>query len=215
MTLLKLNADVIVDADHIGAGAVTTDKLGADAVDGTKIADDAVDSEHIAAGAIDTEHIGDGQVTEDKIAAGAVSEDQIGDEEVTVAKLSFDARPQVIKEFSVDLADIAGAGDVLTEWTPGFHFKIVSFGCQIEKAVSTPAKAANFALEIGTDNVTGGLIELAGTYSLGAVIPGSAITDANTGSDSDNISIEASSVTAFSEGRARFTIVLEQTDPAA
>lgn len=102
----------------------------------------------------------------------------------------------------ITLANITGAGDVLTTWTPGFAGKITKVAFAVTTAVTTAAKAATLNLEIGTTNVTGGEVALtsANCTPLGAVVAGAAVTAANTFTASDTISIEAASVTAFSEG---------------
>lgn len=101
--------------------------------------------------------------------------------------------------FYIEAASIAN-GDLLTEYVPGYKFKILKFDARCAKTVSTGAKAANLNLEIGTTNLTGGVIALSGTYAIGAAQAGTTISGANTGSETDSISIEASSTTAFVEG---------------
>jgi hypothetical protein len=108
--------------------------------------------------------------------------------------------------FSVDAADIAN-GDVITTFPMNHAGKIMAVYAVCEKAVTTAAKAADINVEIGTTNLTGGVVSLTGTYALGAVVAGSAVTAANEFAATDTISIEASSVTAFVEGR--FKIVVE------
>lgn len=108
--------------------------------------------------------------------------------------------------FYIEAATIAN-GDLLTTYVPGYAFKILKFDARCAKAVTTGSKASDLNLEIGTTNVTGGIIGLAGTYALGAAQAGSAITAANTGTASDSISIEASNTTAFVEGA--FWLILE------
>jgi len=99
-------------------------------------------------------------------------------------------------------------GDTVTNWTPGFAGTIIKFAAVVTVAVSTSAKAASINLEIGTTNVTGGVIALTGVYALGVTIASSAISAANTFTDTDTISIEASAVTTFSEGAGVFLITL-------
>jgi hypothetical protein len=99
------------------------------------------------------------------------------------------------------LADIAD-GDLITEWCPGFAGTLISFDCIVEKAATTAAKASTLNLEVGTTDVTGGVVGLtsANCTPKGARVAGSAITANNAFGASDVISIEASSTTAFSEG---------------
>jgi hypothetical protein len=120
---------------------------------------------------------------------------------------------QSIISIPVVLATI-GAGDVVTEWTPGFAGKILGFDFITTVVASTAAKAATLNLEIGTTNVTGGLIALttAGCDTLGKVVAGSAITGTNTFTAADTISIEGSLVTAFSQGEG---VLLLRVTPTA
>lgn len=101
------------------------------------------------------------------------------------------------------------AADVLTTLTPGFAGTITKLEFAVTTAVTTGAKAATLNAEIGTTNLTGGAVALtsANCTPLGAVISGSAITGNNTFGASDTISIEASSVTAFSEGAGVLFII--------
>lgn len=118
---------------------------------------------------------------------------------------------------SVELVQITGAADVMTEFVPGYAFKIISIAARVSKVVTTAAKAVTLNLEIDTTNVTGGLVALtsANCTPLGAAIAGSAITAANTGSATSKISLEAASVTAFSEGAVEVLIVIQNTDTAS
>lgn len=102
------------------------------------------------------------------------------------------------------LAGTFADGDIITTWTPGFAGRIVDIDAICTAAVTTGSKAADINLEIGTTDLTGGLLELSGTYSLGAVVAGTAITAGNHFGASDTISMKASSVTTFAEGS--FTI---------
>jgi hypothetical protein len=113
----------------------------------------------------------------------------------------------------LNLADLAN-GDVLTNYTPGFAFKVLSVDFQVQKAVTTAAKAATLNLEIGTTNLTGGVVALtsANCTPAGAQVAGTAVTAANTGTATDTLSIEASSVTAFVEGTGVLLIKLQNLD---
>lgn len=114
----------------------------------------------------------------------------------------------------INLASIAGAGDVLTNYIPGHNFKILSTTWQQMIPVTTGAKAATLNLEIGTTDLTGGTVALtsATCTPLGAQIAGAAITAGNVGTDTDSFSIEAASVTAFAEGTGTLLIEIQNTD---
>lgn len=116
----------------------------------------------------------------------------------------------------ITLASITGAGDVLTNYTPGYKFKLLGASFAVAVPVTTAAKAATLNLEIGTTNVTGGEIALtsANCTPLGALVAGSAITAANTGSATDTISVEAASVTAFAEGSGYLLLNIQNMDTA-
>ena len=108
----------------------------------------------------------------------------------------------LVVSLPITLAQITGAGDVLTTWTPGFAGRIVKAAFAVTTVVTTAAKAATLNLEIGTTNLTGGTIALtsANCTPLGAVVAAAAITAGNRFAASDTVSVEASSVTAFAEG---------------
>lgn len=114
-----------------------------------------------------------------------------------------------IMTIPVTNANIAD-GDFLTTFTPGFAGSILSIAYCVGTPVTTASKLSTINLEIGTTDVTGGVISLtsAAMTPLGAVIAGTAITANNTFTDSDTISIEASSTTTFTEGDGYFLIVL-------
>ena len=102
----------------------------------------------------------------------------------------------------VTLANITGAGDVVTGIKPGIDGYIEYWEFVTGTPVTTAAKAATLNLEIGTTNLTGGTIALtsAAATPLGKVIAASAITGNNRITRDDTLSVEAASVTAFAEG---------------
>lgn len=114
----------------------------------------------------------------------------------------------------VTLAAITAAGDVLTTYTPGYKFKILRVDFAVAVAATTAAKAASLNIEIGTTNLTGGVVALtsANCTPLGATVLGTAVTAANSGAATDSISIEASSVTAFAEGSGYVLLKIQNMD---
>lgn len=118
--------------------------------------------------------------------------------------------------FFFNLAEIAGNGDVLTTYTPGYKFKILSVDFAVCKAVTTAAKRADLNIEIGTTDLTGGVVSItsAAATPAGVVIAGSAVTAANTGSSSATISVEASNVTAHAEGSGWLLVKIQNMDTA-
>lgn len=107
--------------------------------------------------------------------------------------------------------------DLLTNYVPGYKFKLLKFDF-ITTVVGAGAGASQtFNLEIGTTNVTGGSLNvtLASTATIGVQTNGTAITAANTGSATDNISIEmAAGGTVFSSGAGYFVIKIQNMDTA-
>lgn len=116
----------------------------------------------------------------------------------------------------ITLANITGAADVLTAFTPGYKFKLLATSFAVTTAATTGSKAATLNLEIGTTNVTGGEVALtsANCTPLGAVVAGAAITALNTGTSSDTISVESASVTAFVEGAGVLYMRIQNMDTA-
>lgn len=116
--------------------------------------------------------------------------------------------------FFVNLNDVAAAGDVLTNYAPGYAFKLEKFDFRVGKPVTTAAKAASFNLEIGTTDLTGGVIALtsANCTPMGAAVAGTAITANNVGTAASNFSIEASAVTQFTEGNGWFLVAIRNLE---
>jgi hypothetical protein len=120
---------------------------------------------------------------------------------------------QDILEFPVNLAAITGAMDVITGLDLDLQGKITAVRFLVTERVTTAAKAATLNLEIGTTDLTGGVLALtsANCGTLGAVINGTAITGNNAFTTEDNISVEATGVTAFAEGRGLLLVTIQPT----
>lgn len=116
--------------------------------------------------------------------------------------------------FYVSLADIAGAQDVVTDYTPGFAFKIEGIDFAVSKPVTTAAKLATLTPKVSDAAVTGGALALtsANCTPAGKVVAGAAITAGNVGAATDTISISASAVTAFSEGAGTILLKVRNLD---
>lgn len=116
--------------------------------------------------------------------------------------------------FYVELADVAANGDIVTGWVPGFAGKILSVDFATTVAVSTGSKRADFNLEIGTTDVTGGVVSVtsAAATPKGTIIAGTAITGANTFTATSAISIEAANVTAHAEGKGYLLVKVQNLD---
>lgn len=107
------------------------------------------------------------------------------------------------------------AADLVTEIVPGYKFKLLSVDF-VTTTVSTGSGASQtINLEIGTTNVTGGVVNptLASTNTLGKVTSGTAITAANTGSATDVLSVEvAASGTVFTAGNGFLIVRIQNMD---
>lgn len=118
--------------------------------------------------------------------------------------------------FYVDLNSIGGTVDVVTNYTPGFagSIKKVYFVTGTTVA-STAAKAATLNLEIGTVNLNGGVVSLSSVVGsetcnvIGKVTYGTPIAGSNSFSKTDTISVEASSVTQFTQGDGLLVVEYE------
>lgn len=104
---------------------------------------------------------------------------------------------------------IANAG-VLMRLTPGFVGRIKGMHVQATTAVTTGSKLATLTPNIAASPVTGGVVSMtsAGQNAIGAVQNGTAVTAANTFTAVQEITVVASSVTAFSEGAGVIYLVL-------
>lgn len=124
-----------------------------------------------------------------------------------------DGNDIVLMQIPIDLVSITAAGDVMTEIRPGLYGTIEYWEFVVSKPVTTAAKLASLNLEIDTTNVTGGVIALtsANATPLGKAIAGAAITGANVLTPDSKLSIEAASVTAFSEGQGFVNIRIRKT----
>lgn len=108
--------------------------------------------------------------------------------------------------------------DLLTQYTPGYAFKLLTFDFVTTIAGTGAGASQTFNLEIGATNVTGGVLNvtLASTAGIGTVTSGSAITALNTGSAADTISIEmAAGGTVFTAGSGYFVLKVQNMDTAS
>lgn len=107
--------------------------------------------------------------------------------------------------------------DLLTNYTPGYRFKVLSFAFVTTVAGTGTSASQTFNLEIGTTNLTGGVLNvtLASTNTIGAITAATSITAANVGTSTDTISIEmAASGTVFTAGAGYFVLKIQNMDTA-
>jgi len=107
------------------------------------------------------------------------------------------------------------AADLITAYTPGYAFELLSLEF-VTTTIGAGASASQVLnLEIGTTNVTGGVLTilLADTDVLGEKKAATAITAANVGTASDTISLEvAASGTVFTAGAGFLLLKLRNMD---
>lgn len=114
--------------------------------------------------------------------------------------------------FTVGLATIANAQDIVTSFPlPGVG-RIVGFHYVADVATTTAGDGMNLNLEIGTTNLTGGVLGLtsANTDAIGEVVSASAITANNVYAAGALLSIEAASgAGTFAEGSGTLIVEVE------
>jgi hypothetical protein len=117
---------------------------------------------------------------------------------------------RLILSIPIKLAKITAAMDVVTNIVPGFLGTILKTFFVVSDPVVTAAKLLTLNLEINTVDVIGGSVALtsANCAPLGAKVDGAAITAANVFTATDTLSVEASAVTAFTEGEGVLHIVI-------
>lgn len=104
--------------------------------------------------------------------------------------------------------------DILTDWTPGFAGEIVSLAVQVTTATTDVDADATVNAEIGSTNVTGGVVTFTDTAGVaaatpaGKVIAGSAVTAGYTFSATDTISLELAVTNAFSDGAGQVLLAI-------
>lgn len=106
-----------------------------------------------------------------------------------------------IERFPISLI-IPASGDLVTGWTPGYAGRIVSLDWTTQIVGAGAGASITMNAEIGTTNVTGGVvtITLATSTPAGTRIAGTAVTAANAFTDTDTISLEVVVGTAFTAG---------------
>lgn len=120
---------------------------------------------------------------------------------------------------TVPLPPMSGwtAADIVTETYPGIDGDLEYAEFVTTVAVTTAGKAATLNFEIGTTDVTGMTLALtsANATPKGTVLGFGLPTAAYTLSRSSKLSVEASSVTAFSEGEGYLNLYIRETQPDA
>ncbi len=127
-----------------------------------------------------------------------------------VTRSSSGSNSGMIISIPIKLSKLAD-GDIVTALVPGISGKITKVQFVVTDPVTTADKLATLNLEIGTTNVTGGVISLtsANCTPLGAVVAGTAVSANNTLAAASELSVEAASVTAFVEGEGVLIITVQ------
>lgn len=118
----------------------------------------------------------------------------------------------------VDAADISE--NVVTGYPlPPFAGAIGRVRAVVTKAITTAGKAATLTPSIGTSSggyvsLDGGEVTVAGAKALGSVVEGTAVAAGHTFEAGQTVSIDASAVTAFTEGRIRIELEVYERIPA-
>lgn len=117
--------------------------------------------------------------------------------------------------FQFDLADIVD-GELVTDYTLGYKFKILAAHFAVTEPVTTADKRTDFVIDIGATPVTGGVVSVtsAAATPVGVVIAGTAVTAANTGAANATVSVRAASTTAHAEGKGTLLIRVQNMDTA-
>lgn len=109
------------------------------------------------------------------------------------------------------------AADLITNYVLGFKFKLLSVSFVTTKLGTGASASQVLNFEIGSTNVTGGVLTLllADTDTLGKKTDATAITAANTGSATDTLSLEvATGGTVFTAGEGDLLLKLQNMDTA-
>lgn len=107
------------------------------------------------------------------------------------------------------------AADLMTNYVPGYAFELLSLEFVTTTIGAGAAASQVLNLEIGSTNVTGGVLTilLADTDTLGEKKAATAITAANVGTAADTLSIEvAASGTVFTAGAGYLLLKLRNMD---
>jgi len=130
----------------------------------------------------------------------------------TVAALSLRGSGEEIWHLgSMDWVTVAD-GDVITAFPVPKHVKITGFFAIIDITLTGTSGTTALNLEIGTTDVTGGVLTLAtsGSHAKGAKVDSTAITANNIAHEGDTISVEASGTASTrSTGRVNLFLVVE------
>ncbi len=120
--------------------------------------------------------------------------------------------------FPIQLAAMTtAAADLVTNYVPGYAFKILAISYTTTTIGAGASASQVLNMEIGTTNLTGGVLTLllADTDTLGELKAATTITAANVGTATDSISVEvAAGGTVFTAGAGIILIKIQNLDDA-
>ena len=108
------------------------------------------------------------------------------------------------------------AGDVVTDYVPGFKFKVLNLDFITDLPGTGSNATADVAVHIGATPVTSCVctVTLASTSARGELTAGVAASAANTGSATATVSLNKATSTVFTAGRGYFILSLQNMDTA-
>lgn len=135
----------------------------------------------------------------------------------TIVDLHLDVKEGNRRLVVLPVPPLAGwtAADILTEMQLGIEGDLEYAELVMTVAVTTAAKAATLNFEIGTTDVTGMTLALASADATpkGKALPFGLPTAGYTLTRASKLSLEASSVTAFSEGEGFINLYIREAAP--
>lgn len=135
----------------------------------------------------------------------------------TIVDLHLDVKDGNRRMIAIPLPPMAGwtNADIITEIQPGIDGVLEYAELVVTVAVTTGAKTATLNFEVGTTDVTGMTLTVASADATpkGKALPFGLPTAGATLARASKLSLEASAVTAFSEGEAFLNLYIRETFP--
>lgn len=119
---------------------------------------------------------------------------------------------KVILGFHIQLPLVV-AGDVVTDYIPGFAGTIDKVTWIQGTPVTTGSKNADLVVDVEATEISGGIVDLdLDAIAIGVVVEGTAVTGGNAFTAAEKISIRGETVTTFTEGDGTLYLVITPTD---
>lgn len=166
-----------------------------------------------------TDRIGDHGVTAVAQRAGAAQDALVDTALAATAASTFSANTATkTLAIPIQLSSMtSSAADLITNYTPGYAFKILSVSFATTTIGTGIGASQTLNLEIGTTNLTGGVLTvgLTETNTLGKLTAATAVTAANVGTATDTLSLEvAAGGTSFTAGTGVLFVTIQNMDEA-